>query len=90
MRKRGDYVTCKTFPKKVNGLEKDSDSNIIINKTYMVIDVSHQVVDKNGLTGLEMLSIIGENGKCYYWSDYFYNIKELRKLKLEKINDKRR
>lgn len=82
--KIGDKVTCKAFPICWNG------SNIKIGKTYIIIDISHQQKDKNDcLTGLEMLTIIGENGKCSYWSDYFYSAKELRQSKLKKINEKR-
>jgi len=87
MRKIGDKVVCKSIITNINGIIRTEDPNITIGKTYLVIDVSHQVSNKYGLTELVMLDIIGKNGKCSYWSDYFYSVKELRQLKLKKINN---
>ena len=86
-------VVCKNFPKNINGVDRTVDPNITINKSYTVISY----YDKNGITikvnedeiislkELKMLAVIGNIGKCFYWSDYFYNEKELRNLKLKKL-----
>ncbi len=86
-------VVCKNFPRNVNGIDRTFDPNITINKSYMVL----HYYDKNGtiikinendiisLKELRMLAIIGNIGKCFYWSDYFYNEKELRQLKLKNL-----
>lgn len=83
--KIGDKVVCKAFPICWNGIIRSNDTNIIIGKTYTVTGTSCQQISNE----LEMLTIIGENGKCSYWSDYFYSVKELRQIKLKKINEKR-
>lgn len=85
-------VICKTFPKNVNGIERTFDPNITINKSYTVLSYKDEKgnhnINKNdtiSLKELRMLTIIGNIGKCFYWSDYFYNEKELRLLKLKKL-----
>ena len=39
-------VVCKTFPKNVNGIERTSDPNITINKSYTVLSYK----DENWIT----------------------------------------
>jgi hypothetical protein len=83
--KIGDKIVCK---KNFN-----DDTNITINKSYKVIKISWPVYDEyhnynDNEKGLKMLTIMGNRGLCNYWSDYFYNIKEERKLKLYKIYQK--
>lgn len=86
--KIGDKVVCKTFPKKVNGNIVNSDPNITIDNTYIITELGQPVMNKFGVTKLRMLTIMGENGLCSYWSDYFYDTTELRKIKIEKIRNK--
>ena len=88
--KVGDKLICKNFPRKYfkgnysyvisNNINRNKD--MIIGKSYTILNISKC---EYGPTGLRMLTIIGEIGECYYWSDYFYSEKEYRKLKLEKL-----
>lgn len=82
--KVGDNIVCKNFCKNHNGTQIYEDPNITINKSYKLLEIveyNHSVS-----TGLKMLTIIGNNDKiCYYWNDYFYSKKQLRKLKLDKL-----
>lgn len=81
MSKVGDFIICKTFPNIVNDAEIKKDPNITIGKSYKILKINHD----NGSTELKMLTIMGNCGECYYWSDYFYSEKESRKIKLEKL-----
>lgn len=78
----GDIVVCKNFIRNHNGIERDSDPNMIIGKSYEIIQIDER---RNQSWDLQMLRIRGEDGPAWYWSDYFYNKTELRKFKLEKI-----
>ncbi len=84
MFKVGDIVVCRDFPRNVNGIEKDSDPNITIDKSYIIVEIHN----KYEHVDLQMLQIIGEKGLAWYWSDYFYSKLELRKQKLNKIYSK--
>lgn len=92
-------VVCKNFPRNVNGIDRTFDPNITINKSYTVLSyfdnnnnkINLKEDDIISLKELKMLSIIGNLGQCYYFSDYFYNEKELRNLKLKKLyNDNKK
>ena len=87
MLKIGNIVVCKSFLKNVNGVIRNYDPNITIGKSYIIVDMAVDMIEINkyGVTNLRMLQILGERGKCWYWSDYFYNIEELRKMKIEKL-----
>ena len=87
MVKEGDRLKCKSLPKMVNFIERDSDPNITVGEYYTVLSVGWN--GKNHSTtnpdGLYMLHMQGNRGPCDYWSDYFYGTTELRRLKLNKI-----
>ena len=80
-------VVCKSIRADIrhNCFEIYKDPNITVDKSYEVLRIINY--DHTEKTGLYMLDIIGNNGKCSYWSDYFYTNKELRKIKLEKLNE---
>lgn len=83
MYKVGDKIVCKSFPKNVNGIIRDKDPNMTIGQIYEIIEIRSD--DWSNLQRLQMLRIMGELGPCWYWSDYFYNIKEMRKIKIERM-----
>ena len=93
MFKEGDIVVCKNVPITVNGIVVHSCSDIIIGNSYVIVKVGDSVSDylsnKYKKINLVMLQINGEKGSCWYWSDYFYNKEELRKIKIDKICSKK-
>lgn len=80
MFKKGDIVVCKNVPINIDDIYL---VDMVIGNSYMVIDV----IRNN--SNIQMLKIIGENGDNWYWSDYFYNKEELRKIKIDKICSKK-
>jgi hypothetical protein len=79
-------LICKDFPRNINGII-DRDPNITIGKYYEVLSIEE--FDHTPSSKLKMLYIIGNIENGWYWSDYFYTEKELRKLKLKKLNESR-
>lgn len=85
--KVGDKLICKTFPRKCNrGGYITRNEDMIIGKSYTILEIDDRIINKYGTTELRMLSVMGP---CNYWSDYFYSEKECRKLKLKKLENVR-
>lgn len=77
----GNIVICKSFPKILNGVTRDKDPNMTIDKSYQIIEIHKE----RQFEELQMLRIMGEKGPAWYWSDYFYSKSEVRKIKLDKL-----
>lgn len=90
--KVGDKIICKSFPIYWNQTflyDEDGNEGPDMKKgeTYEVIRADEDSRLNGVGEPINMLQIVGKRGPAFFWSDYFYNIKETRKLKLQKLNE---